>query len=204
MLLFRTSGEDPVDIIESTSAQRIGWRIRDIRKSKKMTQVELGERVGLNGARIHKYEAGERKPKLELLKRIASALEVETMALVDPVVTSELGAMYAFFEMEKQHKLEISKVNGKLTLTFGNGYMGGMNGYLREWEKECRHIDAMLEAAATEEERQEVLKEYNMWKWTFPWAIVERTERSLKEVKKAQLEEQIGQLQKELSDLEDE
>ena len=45
---------------------------------------------------------------------------------------------------------------------------------------------------------------YKMWKWNFPKALADRTNKNLKELKKAKLEEQMKQLQKELSDLNDE
>lgn len=40
-----------------------------------------------------------------------------------------------------------------------------------------------------------------MWKWNFPKDITNRTEKDLKELRKAKIEEQMKQLQKELSDL---
>ena len=43
-----------------------------------------------------------------------------------------------------------------------------------------------------------------MWKWNFPKDIADRTARDLKELRKAKIEEQMKQLQKELSDLNDE
>ena len=49
-------GDDPMDINDGTSAERVGERIREIRMSQGMSQVELGEQVGITGARIYKYE----------------------------------------------------------------------------------------------------------------------------------------------------
>ena len=133
-------GLDPMDFNDSTAADRVGRRIKEIRDSIGMTQAELGEKIGLNGDRIQKYENGARRPKSELLKSIASALGVETLALTDPVVSNCLGAMYAFFEMEGLYDLKVRRVDGKITLMFGNGFMGSMNIYLDEWEKECRQM----------------------------------------------------------------
>ena len=196
-------GLDPMDFNDSTAAERVGRRIRKIRESIGMTQAELGEKIVLNGDRVQKYENGARRPKPELLKSIASALEVETLALTDPVVSNYLGAMYAFFEMEELYDLKIKRVDGKLTLMFGNGFMGSMNSYLDEWEKERRQVDVELEAASTEEERSAILHRYDMWKWTFPRSITGRTEKDLIELRKAKIEEQIRQLRKELSELRD-
>lgn len=203
LIVANPFGLDPMDFNDSTAADRVGQRIKEIRDSIGMTQAELGEKIGLNGDRVQKYENGARKPKPELLKSIASALGVETLALTDPVVSNFLGAMYAFFEMEKLYDLKVRRIDGKLILMFGNGFMGSMNSYLDEWEKECRQVDVELKDASTEEERSGILHEYNMWKWTFPRAITNKTEKDLRELRKAKIEEQIRQLQKELSELRD-
>ena len=197
-------GQDPMDFNENTSADRVGLRIREIREAQGMTQAELGEKIGLNGDRVQKYENGVRKPKADLLKKFASALGVSTLALTDPVVANYIGAMYALFEMEKNYDIQVKRDGAKLSLVFGNGFMGEINSYLDEWEKECRQIEIELEAASSEEERASIIHSYKMWKWNFPKALTDRTEKNLKELKKAKLEEQMKQLQKELSDLNDE
>ncbi|MBO4913120.1 MAG: helix-turn-helix transcriptional regulator [Butyrivibrio sp.] len=194
-------GQDPMDLNENSSADRVGHRIREIREAQGMTQSELGEKIGLNGDRVQKYENGVRKPKADLLKKFASALGVSTLALTDPVVANYIGAMYALFEMEKNYDLKVKRDDGKLSLVFGNGFMGEINGYIDEWEKECRQIELELEAASSEEERASVLHSYKLWKWNFPEALTDMTEKNLRDLKKAKLEEQMKQLQKELSDL---
>ena len=197
-------GEDPMDFDDSTAADRVGRRIRTIRESQGMSQSELGEKIGLNSDRVQKYENGARKPKADLLKQIAGALGVSTLALADPVVSNNLGVMYALFEMEKNFDLKIKREGAKLSLIFGNGFMGVINGYLDEWEKECRQVELELEASSSEEERAEILHSYDMWKWNFPKDIADRTERDLKELRKARIEEQMKQLQMELSELNNE
>lgn len=204
ILVNNPFGQDPMDFNENTAADRVGYRIREIRESQNMTQAELGEKVGLNGDRVQKYENGARKPKSELLKQFANALGVSTLALTDPIVANYFGAMYALFEMEKRYDLKVKRDGAVLSLVFGNGFMGEMNSYIDEWERECRQVDIELEAATSEEERTSVLHAYEMWKWNFPKDIADRTERDLKQLRKAKLEEQMKQLQKELSDLNDE
>ena len=104
ILVNNPFGQDPMDFNESTAADRVGSRIREIREAQNMTQAELGEKVGLNGDRVQKYENGARKPKSELLKQFANALGVSTLALTDPIVANYFGAMYALFEMEKRYE----------------------------------------------------------------------------------------------------
>lgn len=59
----------------------VGKRIRDIRKSKGITQGQLGEMLGLTQARIGQYEIGKSNPKKATLDKIAAALGVDTMVL---------------------------------------------------------------------------------------------------------------------------
>lgn len=54
----------------------IGKNIRDIRKSKNMSQSELGKLLGVSQAMIAQYENGTRMPKIETIARIAEALNV--------------------------------------------------------------------------------------------------------------------------------
>ncbi|MCR4814460.1 MAG: helix-turn-helix domain-containing protein [Lachnospiraceae bacterium] len=197
-------GMDPLEISEKHSAERVGQRIREIRMSQGISQVELGKRVGLTGERIQKYEKGTRKPKLELLKQIAKALGVETQALADPIVCTYEGAMYSLFEMEKRYDLKVRRVDGRLILMFGDGSTGPINSQIDEWEKECRFIEEEINEAGNEEERNAIRHDYDMWKWTFPNALVDRSEEVLKEARMKKLQEQIAELQKQLDGLKDE
>ena len=162
-------GDDPIDINEGTEASRIGQRIRDIRIEQGISQVSLGEEVGLTGARIYKYENGERKPKSDLLKCIAAALGVSTLALTDPVVSSYLGVAYAFFAMEKAFNLKYKcDDQGRVFLVFGDGKKGPINDIIRELEEKSRSVEAGIESATSYEERMAIEHEFNMWKWTYP------------------------------------
>lgn len=194
-------GQDPMDFNEKTTADRIGGRIREIRTIKGISQADLGGLIGLNADRVQKYENGVRKPRPELLKQIAAALGVETLALTDPVVSNYLGALYAFFEMEKLYDLKVRCVDGQITLIFGDGISGVMNDYLGEWLKKCQQVEIELNNATSESEKTSIEKDYCMWKWTFPRPLAERTEEELKELKKAKIQEKIDILQQELSNL---
>lgn len=60
----------------------IGEHIREKRKERGLSQKELGKKLGVSGSMIGQYETGQRKPRLEQLRRIASALAVEWTELV--------------------------------------------------------------------------------------------------------------------------
>ena len=201
MVWIRMSGgADPMDFNDKTEADRIGRRIREIRISLGLSQAELGEKVGLNADRIQKYENGARKPKPELLKEIAGALGVSTLALSDPVIANYLGVMFALFEIENTYGLEMDEINGRVALTLGKNPFDSINKDLFEWYKEKKRIEEQIQEAATEKERQTLEKEYAFWKWTYPQALVDQTSKALK---KARIQNKIDQLQQELSDLDE-
>lgn len=54
----------------------VGEKIRAARTALGLTQDKLGERCGIAGANIRKYELGKANPKYETLQRIADALNI--------------------------------------------------------------------------------------------------------------------------------
>lgn len=54
----------------------IGERIKAAREQAGITQVELGEKIGVSGVAIMRYEKNARQPRLEQLQAIATALGV--------------------------------------------------------------------------------------------------------------------------------
>lgn len=61
----------------------IAENIRRIRKEKHMTQKQLGSLCGMDEANIRKYELGKINPKIETAERIAEALGVNVIELID-------------------------------------------------------------------------------------------------------------------------
>ena len=193
---------DPMDFNEETAADRIGRRIRDVRMARGLSQAEFGGMIGLNANRIQQYENGARKPKSDLLKKMADALGVSTLALTDPVVSNYIGAMYAFFEMEEAYDLHVIEENGRLKLMFGDGRIGNtMNSYLREWVERKTVLDKEKELTASDFEEKAIETDYRFWEWNYPRCLVDQFS---KEEKKAQIKEKIDQLQQVLSKLDEE
>lgn len=163
-------GEDFADINEDKSGARIGERIRKIREAREMTRAELGVLVGLDQNRVQQYENGKRKPKIPLLKKIAAALGVETIALMDPTAESYVGAMHALFQMEEKFGLRILKKDGCYCLQFDDGQLDRMNSYLKQWY-EVRHALDEAMPNLTDDERRKKVFDYNMFEWTYPGGI---------------------------------
>lgn len=60
----------------------IGEKIKKLRKERKLTQNKLSEISGISESAIRKYEKGERIPKIDVIKKIAMALEVDISELI--------------------------------------------------------------------------------------------------------------------------
>ena len=118
-------GEDLMDIYEESEADRIGTRIRTIRKARGMSQAELGEKVGLNADRIQKYENGARKPKADMLKKIVEYLThykgVEPKYIPKPLPSSNLSDSIDEWEINFINGIELDNL---YDLINGANYMG--------------------------------------------------------------------------------
>ncbi len=60
----------------------VGDRIQLCRKATGISQKELGKRLGVSGSMIGQYENNFRKPKLDTLWKISSALNVSVLLLL--------------------------------------------------------------------------------------------------------------------------
>ena len=60
-----------------------GEIIRKRREHLHITQEELARKIGLKPSTISLYESGSRKPKLEVLRKISSALDISVAALIN-------------------------------------------------------------------------------------------------------------------------
>jgi len=58
-------------------------KIKKLRKQHKLSQAELAEKIGSHTGHISRLENGRYQPSIELLKKMAQALEVTTDYLLD-------------------------------------------------------------------------------------------------------------------------
>ena len=191
--LERATGIEPFDI-----AYRTGSRIRFVRKMFGLSQAEVGEKIDLSADRIQKYENGARKPRAGIIRKIAEALGINYMALVDPVMSNPLGAMFALFEMETLYDLKIGEKDGRIVLSFGDGVCGELHGYLKEWESKYSSYIEKYAKASSDAEARLIVDSYIIWKFAFAGA---QSESILKSSERQLLEEQIIILQKRLDKL---
>jgi len=79
---------------------QIGQLIREIRKSRYMTQMKLADLVGVSYQQIQKYEKGASSISVDRLKQISKALDV---------------TIFTFFPAEKKGALKESKLAVKMS-----------------------------------------------------------------------------------------
>jgi transcriptional regulator with XRE-family HTH domain len=68
----------------------LGERLRELRKSKKLTAKQLGEKFNLAESTISGYETGARKPDIELVRSFAKFFGVTTDYLLGVSNTPDL------------------------------------------------------------------------------------------------------------------
>ena len=55
----------------------LGKRIKEVRKSKGLTQDALSEKIGIDSKHLSRIECGKNRPSIELLYKISAVLNIE-------------------------------------------------------------------------------------------------------------------------------
>ncbi|KRB58631.1 Cro/Cl family transcriptional regulator [Rhizobium sp. Root708] len=112
---------DPVDII-------VGQNVRALRAQRKISQLELGEALGLTFQQIQKYEKGTNRVSASKLHQIAVFLDVDISALFEGVETKSRPGLSAEAYELAVHYDRMQSTAGKqavktiLTLINGDSY----------------------------------------------------------------------------------
>ncbi len=77
--------------------QHIGSRIKELRKSRKLSQEKLAERAEINPKYLSRIELGIENPTLDLFIKLATALEVEMWEMFDYGHERDTKAMRKLF-----------------------------------------------------------------------------------------------------------
>ena len=93
--------------------EMIAHRIREIRRSRKMTHEDLAKAIGQSQSSISMYENGSREPDLETLEAIAAALNVSLYTLMfgDEAPAEDKSENLMMEQMKHIHQL-IMKQDG--------------------------------------------------------------------------------------------
>jgi len=78
-------------------------RLAKIRKDKKMTQQQMADLIGIHVSQIKRYESGDTQPSLEVLRKIALALNISAdLLLFDTEERDPSGDLKMQFEALEQ------------------------------------------------------------------------------------------------------
>lgn len=63
--------------------EKIGLKIKELRKAHNMTYAEFGHKTGVSGSYISQIEKNKRKPSLEILSRIVDAFDISLAEILN-------------------------------------------------------------------------------------------------------------------------
>lgn len=144
----------------------IGKRIQFFRNKINMTQKQLGIALGFpensSDVRIAQYESGSRKPKKELIRKMALIFGVSPRAISVPDMDDCIGLMHTLFAVEDIYGLNIGKVNGEVCLDSDRTANSNLSEMLRAWQMQAARL-----------EQGEITKdEYDFWRYNFPSTVL--------------------------------
>lgn len=82
----------------------LGTRIRTLRTKKKLSQTELGNLVSVHYTQIGRYEKGESRPSLDVLRKLSKTLEVDIDFLMEGTVRESTDELISDQELLKLFK----------------------------------------------------------------------------------------------------
>lgn len=80
---------------------QVGDKIKRARQNAGLTQEELGQKIGVTGVAIMRYEKGQRKPSIETLVGISVALSTSVNDLVSETDSEDWLSLPASYTDEK-------------------------------------------------------------------------------------------------------
>ena len=92
----------------------IGERIKRIRNLRNLTQKELGLAIGFDentaDVRVAQYESNTRKPKEDMLRKIADVLDVNFRSIYEPTLYAAEDIMYTLFELDEHYSIRLHEI----------------------------------------------------------------------------------------------
>lgn len=76
-----------------TVGEMFGARLRELRRKRKLTQVQVAERSGLAQNHISELENGERMPSLVTMLKLAAAIDCKPTELLAPFNGTDLAEL---------------------------------------------------------------------------------------------------------------
>lgn len=92
----------------------VGEQIKKYRLDAKISQKQLGAKLGVSQQQIAQYENGTRQPKLETIAKIANALDTDIVRFLDPDALHPIDFTTAIFDYEHIRYHEIKELYNRL------------------------------------------------------------------------------------------
>ena len=181
----------------------VGCRIRHTRSIQGMTQAELGKLVDLPPDRIQKYESGTRTPKVELISKIAEALDVPIDCFLEYDLSDPVRLIHLIYELTKLYNLDFYMKDNKVVIKSKDGLIDEFASYLESYISKKIDLDIALEDTTRENEKIRLLNEFE--KWIYKNEFTKRDADTEKEMIKSairELNQKEEALKKILNDLE--
>lgn len=133
-------------------------KIKNLREKRQLAQKQLAELSGISESVMRSYELGDRRPKKEVLERIAMALEVRSEYLSAPEFGPSMEFFYALLENDELYGYTITEINDRPASTGVLMAVGvTFDGFLGDWSKMKKKFDA----------KEITREEYEDWKQTY-------------------------------------
>lgn len=146
----------------------VGDRIKRVRNLRKLTQKELGLALGFDentaDVRVAQYESNTRKPKEDLLQKIAEVLDVNYRSLYEPTLYAAEDVMYTLFELDEHYAVHLHEIDDDTDSAYTSKHMAinftsiVLDSFLAEWQQRKKDLaDSKISKA-----------EYMEWKLNWP------------------------------------
>lgn len=100
----------------------LGERLQKARTEAGLTQQELSDKCGIAAPTLRSYEAGRLNPKYETIKKIAEAIGISTLGLIDPEMYQQhLDVLNKAFENYSSIKQKMEEALEQETSESGAG-----------------------------------------------------------------------------------
>ncbi|ALS57713.1 helix-turn-helix domain-containing protein [Rathayibacter toxicus] len=150
----------------ASDAVLLGQRLRHFRTQRGLTLAQLAERVAVSGSQLSLVETGRREPRLSLLHKLASALDIEVSSLLSEDPPNERAALEIELVRVQKGSLYRSlalpqfKVNKGLSTPVLRAFLGLYRDLARR-RSEASATPEEARRANTEQRRQ--LREHNAY-----------------------------------------
>jgi len=141
-----------------------GKRIRLFRTRKRLLQKQLGELLGFQGktteVRIAQYENESRTPKEDLVKQMASVLDVSPYAINVPEIDTYVGLMHTLFALEDMYGFKAGVIDGEYCIRLDREH----SRYLAMFDM----VKIWADMAQKVHDEKITKDDYDSWRYNYP------------------------------------